>query len=163
MPIYMPDSVIFINESRGAVSYIWDFGDGTTSTEFEPKHAYTKAGEYTIKLIAINDLGCADTLVRVSEIEIENQFEVKIPNVFTPNGDQNNDIFLPLIQGAVEYNLLIFNRWGELLFESNSPEVGWDGYYKGVMSPPDAYIYKLEVKFENGERTTKHGDVTLLR
>lgn len=163
MPIYMPDSVIFINESRGAVSYIWDFGDGTTSTEFEPKHAYTKAGEYTIKLIAINDLGCADTLVRVSEIEIENQFEVKIPNVFTPNGDQNNDIFLPLIQGAVEYNLLIFNRWGELLFESNSPEIGWDGYYKGVMSPPDAYIYKLEVKFENGERTTKHGDVTLLR
>ena len=163
MPVYMPDSVIFLNESIGAVSYLWDFGDGTTSTEFEPKHAYTKAGEYTIKLIAINALGCADTLVRVGDIEIENQFEVKIPNVFTPNGDQNNDIFLPLLQGAVEYNLLIFNRWGELLFESNSPEVGWDGYYQGVMSPPDAYIYKLEVKFENGERTTKHGDVTLLR
>lgn len=161
MPVYTSDPVIFLNESVDAVSYLWDFGDGTTSTEFEPRHAYAQAGDYTIKLIAISALGCADTLVREGEVEIEAQFEVKIPNAFNPNG--LNKVFLPKMQGVTEYNLLIFNRWGELLFESKSQEVGWDGYYKGVMSPPDVYIYKLDLKFENGERTSKQGDVTLLR
>lgn len=162
MPIYMPDSVIFRNESVGAVSYLWDFGDGTTSTEFAPTHAYAAPGDYTITLVATSALGCTDTLVRHGEVEIEAQFDVKIPNVFTPNGNKNN-IFLPLMRGVVEYNLLIYNRWGELLFESKSQEVGWDGYYKGVMSPPGVYIYKLDLKFKNGERTSKLGDVTLLR
>ena len=89
--------------------------------------------------------------------------EVKVPNVFTPNGDLDNEVFMPLMQGVVEYNMMIYNRWGELLFESNNQEIGWDGYDKGVLSPSGVYIYKLDLKFTNGERTSKFGDVTLLR
>lgn len=163
MPVYMPDSVIFLNESERAVSYLWDFGDGTTSTEFEPKHAYAQPGDYIISLVAINEDGCVDTLRREGDISIEGKFEVKIPNVFTPNGDGDNDIFVPKMQGVTEYNLMIYNRWGELLFESKSQEIGWDGYYRGLMSMPGVYIYKLDLKFSNGERTSKFGDVTLLR
>jgi len=68
-----------------------------------------------------------------------------------------------MAEGVVEYNLYIYNRWGELMFESKDVDVGWDGYYNGKLCPQDVYIWKVEGKFINGKTFEKTGDVTLLR
>ncbi len=95
-----------------------------------------------------------------------------VPNAFSPNvssigsgGSSNgkNDVFLPLTRGVVEFELLVFNRWGELLFESQDTERGWDGYYNGKLCPQDVYMYKLTALYENGERVVRVGDINLIR
>jgi gliding motility-associated-like protein len=70
---------------------------------------------------------------------------------------------MPITEGVVEFNMLIFNRWGELLFESKRIEDGWDGYYRGKLCKQDVYVYKIYVKYLDGETTTRIGDVTLMR
>lgn len=172
--VYVPDDPLYVaNHTRGATSYLWDFGDGTTYTEAEPVHEYQEPGVYTITLIAQNEWGCADTLTKEGVVTAIAGGKAKIPNAFTPNssgsvgGDVsagNNDVFFPLLDGGVnQYNLKIYNRWGELLFESNRREVGWDGYYKGRLCKSDVYVYKLSVEFSDGKTMEKLGDVTLIR
>ncbi|MFO8234621.1 MAG: gliding motility-associated C-terminal domain-containing protein, partial [Bacteroidales bacterium] len=73
------------------------------------------------------------------------------------------EIFHPVGEGIVDYKLTIFNKWGEKLFESNDFNVGWDGYYNGELMPQDVYVWKVKVKFANGESLEKMGDVTLIR
>lgn len=89
--------------------------------------------------------------------------------LFTPgkdgpgSGDGENDVFLPLMRGVTEFQMLVFNRWGELLFESRSPEVGWDGYFQGRLCQQDVYVYKIVAKYESGDVVTKLGDIHLIR
>ncbi len=172
--VYLPDKPIYTaNKSIGAESYFWDFGDGTTSTEYEPTHIYTAKGAYDITLVAINANGCTDTLRMRNAVIADEGADVRIPNAFTPSPDGPsgggvggggiNDVFIPIMEGVVEFNMLIYNRWGELLFESNSRSIGWDGYFKGQICSADVYVYKLNMKFLNGEKATRVGDVTLLR
>jgi gliding motility-associated-like protein len=100
--------------------------------------------------------------------------KVKIPNAFTPsrNGPQggdissgkDNDVFFPILEGGItRYNLKIYNRWGELLFESFRREIGWDGYYKDQLCKSDVYVFKLSVEFSDGKTLDKLGDLTLIR
>ncbi|MEQ9440922.1 MAG: PKD-like domain-containing protein [Cyclobacteriaceae bacterium] len=175
--VYLPDRPIAtINQSIGATIYEWHFGDGTTSDEFEPTHIYTEEGVYDVMLIAFNDQGCSDTLLieRVVNVKQPEAGKTRIPNSFTPNpnasngghyqyGDVSNDIFIPVIDGITEMSMTIYNRWGKVMFSSNSRNVGWDGYYEGQLCPADVYYYKIEMKFSNGERKTDYGDVTLIR
>lgn len=175
--VYLPDRPIgTINQSIGATAYEWHFGDGTVSNEFEPTHTYTAEGVYDIMLVAFNDKGCSDTLLieRVVSVEKPKAGITRIPNSFTPDpngpngghyqiGDVSNNIFIPVIEGVTEMSMVIYNRWGKVMFSSNNRNVGWDGYYEGVLCPADIYYYKLEMKFSNGERTSKYGDVTLIR
>ncbi len=97
-----------------------------------------------------------------------------VPNAFTPNqngspgslydpNDLSNDIFHPNVQGAETYQLSIFSRWGELLFETKNPQEGWDGYYKGKICTQDVYVWKVKATFLDGKVLTKTGDVLLLR
>lgn len=162
-----------VNVSTNASSYYWDFGDGNTSTEFEPKHFYEHPGQYTITLIAENEYGCTDTLIRESLVIVEEGGNVRVPNAFTPNttgptgGNINsgglNDIFYPITESVTEFNMQIFNRWGELIFESNSPNIGWDGYHKGRLCKADVYVYRITMKYVNGTQAVRVGDVTLIR
>ncbi|MTI28933.1 PKD domain-containing protein [Fulvivirga kasyanovii] len=173
--VYIPDNPLYIkNNSFGATSFFWDFGDGNTSEDDEPVHYYEEEGEYDIMLIAINENGCRDTTRRESIVKTINGGRILIPNAFSPNligpigGEAGgiagtNDIFLPISEGVTEFEMLIFNRWGELLFQSNNKNLGWDGYYKGKLCPQDVYVYKLNLTFEDGTRTTKMGDVNLIR
>jgi len=177
--VFIPDQeAIFNNISGNASSYFWNFGDGTTSTEENPRHAYTEEGFYSITLIASNDFGCVDTLFREAEIQAISGGEVNTPNAFTPNtsgpsggiiepGPQNpariNDVFLPRLEGVEKFRMFIFNQWGELIFESNSKNQGWDGYYRGRLAPAGVYVYKLELRFSDGQDVIKVGDVTLIR
>jgi gliding motility-associated-like protein len=67
------------------------------------------------------------------------------------------------MRGVSEFHMTVFDRWGELLFETHSNTVGWDGYYKGKLCPQDVYIYKIVAKYENGQTVTKAGDIHLIR
>ena len=114
--------------------------------------------------------GCFDT----ANVVIDTKADVIFPNAFTPNdlgesggyynvNSLDNDIFFPRTSGVVEYSLQIFNRWGELIFESNDIKQGWDGYYSGKLCETGVYVWKARVKMNNGYLFRKMGDVTLLR
>ncbi|MEP1032176.1 PKD domain-containing protein [Ekhidna sp.] len=178
--VYIPDQeAVFRNLSENASTFLWDFGDGTTSTDSDPRHAYADEGFYDITLIATNDFGCVDTLFRSAEVEAISGGQVNTPNAFTPSlngpsggtvgggngGDPSriNDVFLPRLEGVERFRMLIYNKWGELIFESNSQDQGWDGYYRGQLAPSGAYVFKLELRFSDGRDIVKVGDVTLIR
>ena len=164
------DVLICQNNSTGAIKYKWDFGDGNTSTLKNPKNNYATIGEYQIQLIATSLQGCSDTAVKT----IITDADVVFPNAFTPNingstggyyniDNYDNDIFFPYTSGVIEYKLEIFNRWGELIFETEDIKQGWDGYYRKQICQVDVYVWKAYVKLNNGKIFNKSGDVTLLK
>ncbi len=174
--IYIPQNeVTFLNRSIGAVKYDWDFGDGETSSEFMPVHTYNETGLFDVTLRVENDRGCTDETTIPGAVKAQQGGEMSFPNAFTPNpdgpsdgvysfGDRSNHVFYPSVQkGIVEYQLQIFSRWGELMFQSNDIQKGWDGYYKNKLCPQGVYIWRVKAKFSNGHITTQAGDVTLLR
>jgi gliding motility-associated-like protein len=157
------------NQSFGATSYLWDFGDGTTSAEFEPEHIFFAEGVFDVVLIASNTEGCSDTTKLEAGVQTIRSGQILVPNAFSPNtsGPGNsggqNDMFRPILRGVTEFQMLIFNRWGELLFETTNPEAGWDGYYQGKLCQQDVYVYKINGKYSNGEKVNKVGDIHLIR
>ncbi|HPH46560.1 MAG TPA: PKD domain-containing protein, partial [Chryseolinea sp.] len=167
--ITIPGGKLYTNNlSTGANMFAWDFGDGGTSTDAEPQHTYTAEGEYDVTLIASSANGCADTTTLVAAVRVEKGAQLLIPNAFSPslsgpNGSGQNDIFIPLMRGVTEFEMLVYDRWGELLFETHNAELGWDGYYKGRLCPQDVYVYKIVAKYENGQKVTRAGDIHLIR
>jgi gliding motility-associated-like protein len=176
--VFVPDTEMqTFNFSTGATDYAWEFGDGGTSDEVEPVYAYRVEGVYEVQLVAINDHGggllCTDTLTQ--NVTAKQGGVTKVPNAFTPNrggpggggtggNGTFNDVFLPIVKGAEEFNMQIFDRWGNLIFESNSANIGWDGYDKnGRILPAGVYVYKLTVRLSDGQRSTQIGDVTMIR
>lgn len=115
--------------------------------------------ESTVYLVSasVGDCIITDT-VRVA---VRDQL-FEVPNAFTPNADQMNDRFKPVLYAGTLVNLLIWSRWGELIYEGNSPE-GWDGTFDGEAAPSDVYVYLLLIRLPNGMEEKRHGDVTLLR
>ncbi len=186
--IYVPDTELEVtNFSTGANLYEWNFGDGGTSTEFEPDYMYQSEGKYTITLLAGIDHGdqdidgdgttdgvlvCYDSAQQ--EVATLNGGSIQIPNAFTPSaagpsgGRERsggfNDVFRPKVKGVTEYTMQIFNRWGTLVFESRDPEIGWDGYDRnGKFMIAGVYVYRIVLTQSNGQRITRIGDVTLIR
>lgn len=171
--VYIPGGILYTkNQSFQATHFEWDFGDGTKSLSPEPQHIYQKVGKYDIQLIAYNQFGCADTTRLESAVRAEIGGQVLIPNAFSPNlagsgansqSDGKNDVFLPITRGVVEFEMVIFNRWGELMFVSRDANFGWDGYYNGKLCQQDVYVFKISALYENGERVVRVGDVNLIR
>ena len=158
--------VNFYNESIGATLYDWDFAGLGNSVQTNPSYLFAKdvPGTYEVCLSATNALGCIDTVCHV--IVIEDEFIVYVPNAFTPDQDGNNEIFIPIISGhdPEEYEFMIFNRWGELIFISENSNSGWDGSYKGWSSKEDVYVWKLNVKeANNNKQHNLVGHLSLLR
>lgn len=173
--VFIPDDpVYFRNDSRYATTYLWDFGDGTQSTDFQPVHMYQEPGLYTITLTATNEYGCEDVVIKENIVQAKASGRLLVPNAFSPNhfgptggglgeDPNSNDVFRPKVQGVVEYEMLIYNRWGEMIFMSRDKNIGWDGYYKGELSPQDVYVYQIKAVFINGERVLRTGDINLIR
>jgi PKD repeat protein len=166
----------FMNLSTDATSYLWNFGDGNTSVETSPSnYLYTQAGQYDVTLIANNQYGCADTLTKFQYINAKLISDIVIPNAFTPNSNgpsggtydplsYDNDVFFPYsLNGITEYHLMVYNRWGELVFDTKDLMIGWDGYYKGKICTPDVYVWKVEGRYPDGTKYQKAGDVTLIK
>jgi gliding motility-associated-like protein len=160
--------VSLTNYSLNAVSYAWDFGDGQTSFALAPQHMYpNSAATYVIELVAFNEINCTDT--NSITISIVEDLSIYVPNSFTPNNDENNQQFLPILSAGFKYNtyhLMVFNRWGELVFESKEPNVGWDGYYGFSQVPcqDGTYTWKISVVLSASQETRVFtGHVNLLR
>ncbi len=173
--VTVPSEPVFTyNLSNNASLYTWNFGDGTTSGELNPVHYYQQAGEFNVSLIANNAWNCPDTFQLPSVVTALAAGDIQFPNAFTPSNSGpsdgvydplsfTNDHFFPLHAGVEDYKLEIFNRWGELLFVTEDPKIGWDGYYRGQPAKQDVYVWKAYAKFSDGEETILKGDVTLLR
>jgi gliding motility-associated-like protein len=170
LPVIAP-TTLFQNNSLSTANSVWDFGDGSAqSTVFSPIHTFPeKAGSYTVTLQISNSNGCTDTNSQIVKIEQDPIYYV--PNAFTPNGSALNNVFLPIFSPSLaleSYNLKIYNRWGEIIFESQDPLKGWDGTVyttKGVsMSPDGMYTYKLVFIEEGFEKVFEVvGSVVLVR
>lgn len=156
-----PFNVQYQNTSTGATSYFWQFGDGHISFEEMPTHTYENEGIYEVTLIAENSI-CSDTF-KFKQITVDGENPaIYIPNVFTPNGDGINDKFKVSSYIAPDsYELVIYNRWGQKVFESTSVEDSWDGKFQGNDVPEGAYVYILKIK-TCSSRDVK-GVVTLIR
>jgi large repetitive protein len=153
---------LFANNSAGADFYLWNFGNGQQSADDNPLHEYYKSGKYTIQLSASNNVGCEDSYD--TTITLILPIEVYIPNAFTPGGNNTlNPVFkIAGISNIKDFEMLIFDRWGELLFKSNNIEQGWDGTYKNEALPDGAYLYMINIITE-GRTLSYRGSLTLLR
>lgn len=151
----------FTNQSTGATSYFWNFGDGDTSIEVNPRHLFNATGTFNVCLIAISDAGCSDTVCAPVSAIIKPLLDV--PNAFTPGKFGVNSIVQVQGFGIDQMHWTIYNRWGQKVFETTSRKSGWDGTYKGKLQPMDVYTYTLDVTFSDGKKVRKTGDITLLR
>jgi gliding motility-associated-like protein len=152
----------FNNESQNAVSYQWEFGDGASSTLTDPQHAYAGKGEYTVTLITSSSAGCMDTITR--RIEIKPIFTFYIPNAFTPDGNNTNDYFAPKGDEISEFKMMIFDRWGEMIYQTEDIQTGWDGRANNgsKVAETGVYVYKISVKDFEFRNHSFTGHVTLL-
>ena len=143
----------------------WNFGDGDTSSVQNPSHNYASAGNFQVTLITEipNSINCADTL-SAQTINVVTNPELYIPNTFTPNGDGHNDIFKVRGPYFGVYYFAVYNRWGELMFETTDPKEGWDGNFKGKPADPGVFGYYVKAKCgEESEEIFRKGNVTLIR
>jgi gliding motility-associated-like protein len=166
--------VDFENTTTGASSYSWNFGTGATddvTTDENPTYNYEgqDIGNYTVTLIATSPLGCTDTATSI--IQIYEELIFYVPNTFTPDFDNFNQTFQPIFTSGFDpydYTLLIFNRWGEIIFESHDATIGWNGSYGSnqeiEMVQDGTYTWKIEFKVtKNDERKVVYGHVNVLR
>lgn len=170
-PINLTDIVSFSDQSTGSpVQWWWDFGDGDTSVLQNPQHSFPDLNTYTITLIAVTQNGCADTIRHPLEIL---QFSFYIPNVFTPGVDDINDYFFGKGVGIVEYEMHIFDRWGNHIFYCNikdlpqTPPCMWDGKVEAGGSnqlvQQDVYVWKVKLLDIFGETHKYIGTVTVVK
>jgi len=153
----------FDNFSTDANFYNWTFGDGESSTVTNPSHIYKEDGTYVITLIARHANGCKDTVSK--EVIIEPEYHFYIPNAFTPNNDGMNDIFTAEGEEIKQFSMQIFNRWGDLIFQTTDLEQGWDGTANGSdeVSMTGVYVYKIKLRDWQGLYHNFTGHVSLLK
>ena len=152
----------FTNTSQFADTYLWYFGDGSSSTEENPIHTYLSVGNDTVILIASNQY-CTESDTFVF-IKIVSWNDIVFPTGFTPNSDGANDLFKELYKkGVVSLSYKIYNRWGSLVFETGSTNGVWDGKQNGEDCEVGVYIWEANATMLNGNHLYKKGNVTLLR
>jgi len=162
--IFDPD-IIFVNtaNTHDIVSWYYNFDDGTGSSEMNPMHTYTTWGDYYVTQTVTNNYACSNKVSLL--VRVLPEFRFWIPNAFTPgNKDNLNDVFKPIVIGVEDYTFMIFNRWGQLIFQTNDTEAGWNGTYKNQGCTDDVYVWKCEFKNIVSQGTESHvGHVTLVR
>jgi len=137
------------------------FGDGSTSSYMNEKYSYQSPGNYVITQWLMNEHGCEDAISSV--ITIQPEFRCWIPNSFTPDGNGLNDLFYPIVVGVKDYDFRVYTLQGEMIFSSNIPGEGWDGYYKGRRCQQSNYVWRLFYLNEiTGKTETKTGHVMVL-
>jgi gliding motility-associated-like protein len=157
--------VTFLNASVGGTRFKWLFDDGDTLMTIRPdttvSHFYNATGTYNTCLVAYNNSGCSDTTCQSVSVTVNAL--VDVANSFSPNGDGINDRIFVRGYGIAKMTWTIYNRWGAVVYQSTDPKEGWDGRTNGKLQPQEGYHYTLIVEFGSKDRTTKKGDITLLR
>jgi gliding motility-associated-like protein len=162
------ESVSFTNNSSGADTYFWEFGNGSTSTLTNPTTTYSNIdGNTLVTLVASTNNGCIDSANLIITYVEDAIFYV--PNSFTPDQDEYNQTWGPVFtQGFDPFNfdLYVFNRWGEVIWESHDASKRWDGTYgsKGAKCPDGVYTWKIAYKpKETDEKVVITGHINLIR
>ncbi len=146
----------FIDSSQAnIVNYLWDFGDNSFSTSYNPTHEFDTPTSHLVKLVVMNDIGCSDS---VSET-ISPPLSLYIPSAFSPNGDGKNDTFGAEGIGVKKFEISIYNRWGEVVFESENIETRWDA----SAAPSGVYVYQLHAVSLDNKPFHKTGTLTIIR
>jgi gliding motility-associated-like protein len=171
--------ITFIDGSTGGVNYTWNFGDSymvsggldTTFTGAEytvgpitnPTHTYLDSGAYNVSLTVVSEYGCTHTYT--TPVLIKGDYAFYVANAFTPDGDGVNDTFKPEGIGIDrnDYAFFIFNRWGQLIFETYNPDVSWDGTHNNVEVQQDVYVWMVRTKDHTKKKREYVGHVTLVR
>jgi len=159
--------VNFQNSTSGATSYVWTFGQNLgTSTQIDPTFDFSgQSSNQQVELIALTPLGCSDTAYAI--VEYLDDIILYVPNSFTPDGDMFNQSFEPVFTSGFDpfnFSMYIFNRWGELVFETHNAEIGWDGTYGGKYVQDGTYSWKIEFKPKNTDnKFIRYGHVTIVR
>jgi len=166
--IINPTILFYDTSYTNIISWEWDFGDGVTSDDINPIHTYsdTEPGTYNVLLIVENNLGCLDTIIRV--VIIIADYQLFAPNAFTPdNNDLINDTWFPQGFGidSSSFEMYIYNRWGDLIFETNDINKGWDGRANNgrKIAPQGVYVWLVLTKDLTGYPHEHIGRVTLIR
>jgi gliding motility-associated-like protein len=157
-------TISFFDRSANATFWNWDFGDTSTSTARNPQHLYTDHGAFVVTLVVNNSGNCPDTIQQV--VVIAKEAYIKVPNAFTPNGDGLNDVFRILRAGVLELIVFrIYNRWGELVFETFDIDEGWDGKFRGNDQDVGTFVYYVQAITvdSNPESVIQKGSFSLLR
>lgn len=156
--------VTFNDLSSGGNYCVLYFGDGDSIVGCNfgsATHVYNAAGTYIAMQIVVTADGCVDTTYIT--VVVEEETTVYIPNAFTPNNNGSNEFFLALGTKVETFNMLVFDRWGNLLFESNDITKGWDGTYKGNLCQEDVYVWKVNYTDQQQKKHKVVGHVTLIR
>lgn len=150
-----PGDSILLSASGIFQTYLWS--DGTRSEDFRVK----KSGQYSLTGFTADGCRSSDT-VMITQKDCGTAFFM--PNAFTPNGDGLNDLIKPITKGnLVQYQMLIYNRWGQLVFSSADISLGWDGKFKGIIQGPQTYTWQCVWQVEGGELKRNYGSLTLIR
>jgi gliding motility-associated-like protein len=160
--------VNFTNSSLNATNYTWSFGDNSAQSNAEnPTHMFPEIGDrsYTVTLVA-ESLGCIDQTSVI--IYVQDQLLFFVPNIFTPDGNNINNKFLPVFSSGLDiydYHLTIFNRWGELVFESYNVDYGWTGHFgTGGLVNDGTYVWQIDFgETMTDKRHHNRGHVTVLK
>lgn len=156
--------VDFDNTSTQSNRWHWSFGDGETSAKFKPDYTYEASGEYEVRLIAWNQYSCSDTVYR--EMVVKPITSMYIPNAFTPNNDGVNDKWSVggFNEGEV-FRVRIWNRWGELMYESYDLNFEWEGTMPNSTerAPVGTYVYDIQYNTSEGDPRELHGEFNLIR
>ena len=159
------DPITFTNLSSEEYTNVsWDFGDGNTSNEENPVHTYSRRGEYDVTLTVEFILGCSYSITKT--IYVGDPYEIVIPNAFTPNNDNFNDVFRPIYYGFKSINIGIYDTWGTLIYseETTANEMtGWSGRIKGMEAENGNYFYQVTGTTHTDEEFSKNGSFTLIK
>jgi gliding motility-associated-like protein len=173
---YSPDPATIINplisftnqstDSNRIISYLWTFGDGldSTSTLENPTYTYQDTGTFCPKLTVTDIHGCIDSTTQCLDIGTEYTFY--IPSAFSPNGDGDNDIFIPEGGDVKDFEMYIFDRWGMQLYHTTSMSEGWNGSVQNrelKICQEDVYVYVITVTDTKGTVHHYNGIVTLVK
>lgn len=185
-PLQMPDNALILcnntsDDTEGNI-FVWTFRNteslfSESITEAEPFYNFESPGDWEIWLRNISVYGCTDSVMHPVRVEVAKDFSIPtafMPSLHGPTGgwydvtnldDPTKDdgtVFHPVTEGVESYNFRIYTRWGQLVFESNEVGIGWDGYIKGKLAQQDVYVWRANLKFQDGSVRTYSGDVTLI-
>lgn len=164
----------FKSYAKTSDKVLWNFGDGNYSNEPVAYHKYQQTGNFNISLMIWNSKNCFDSTTVFDAVCVVNAGSIRFPNAFTPNTDgpassyyktenHNNSVFFPYSYGVEQYQLIIYNRNGMVVFETKDINKGWNGYYKDKLCKQDIYVWFVKGRYTNGEPFTMRGDVMLLQ
>lgn len=162
LPSEFSPLVKFFDRSSGnLVQWWWDVGDGNTYQLPDFHHQYADTGHYAIMLAVVSDLGCTDTIL--DTLFVRPDYTFYVPNAFTPDGDNQNDVFLVSGLNVEEFSMRIFNRWGQMVFETNDIMKGWDGLFNGKPAPVGSYACVIFFTDVHGLRQSRYSHIMLMR